>query len=136
MKRYQFLTKQDIYDALNRVSNALLAAKDGNEVQEILKGLFTDEERLQLGRRILIAEQLRLGFTHYEIVEDLHVGKATVGAIYNKIQSHPKCFELILKRQKKVEKEFNQKKYRREGGSQLVFKKKVYTGITRKDIER
>lgn len=136
MRRYEFLTKHDIFAALNKVRDALLAAKDGNEVNELLEGLFTEEERLQIGRRILIAEQLRLGLTHADIVEDLHVGKGTVGAVYNKLNSNPNCFELIFRRGKKVEKDYKEKKYRSVGGSTLVFKKKEYTGISKKDIKR
>lgn len=136
MRRYGFLTKHDIYAALNKVRDALLAAKDGNEVNELLEGLFTEEERLQIGRRILIAEQLRLGLTHADIVEDLHVGKGTVGAVYSKLNANPNCFELIFRRGRKVEKEYDEEKNRMVGGSQLVFKKKEYTGITRKDIKR
>lgn len=136
MRRYEFLTKHDIFAALNKVRDALLAAKDGNEVDELLQGLFTEEERLQIGRRILIAEQLRLGQTHADIVEDLHVGKGTVGAVYSKLNSNPNCFELIFRRRTKVEKDYSNKKYRSIGGSTLVFKKKEYTGITRKDIKR
>lgn len=136
MRRYHYLTKHDIFAAVNKLRDALLAAKDGNEVDELLEGLFTSEERLQIGRRILIGERLLRGETFADIVDMLHVGKTTVGAVYSKLQSNPKCFELIYKRSLKVEKEYNSKKYKLVGGSQLVFKKKVYTGITRKDIKR
>ena len=136
MRRYEFLSKQDIYDALNKVRDALLAAKDGNEVNELLEGLFTDEERLKIGRRILVAEQLRMGLTHIDIADNLHVGRTTINSVYKKLLSNPNCFQLIFKRGRKVEKEYNAKKYRMVGGSQLVFKKKEYTGITRKDIKR
>lgn len=125
-----------MYSALNKVRDALLAAKNGNEVNEILEGLFTDEERLQIGRRILVAEQLGLGFTHDEIASDLHVGKATISSVYKKLTANPACFQLILKRGKKVAQEYKAKRYKKVGGSQMVFKKKVYTGITRKDIRR
>lgn len=136
MRRYDFLTKHEIYSALNKVRDALLAAKDGNQVNEILEGLFTDEEKIKLGRRLLIAEQLRMGVTHDEIADELRVGKTTINSVYKKLVSNPECFRLIFKRGEKVEKEYQSKKYRKVGGSTLVFKKKIYTGITRKDIKR
>ena len=136
MRRYQFLTKRDIYDALNKLRDALLAANDGNDVEELMKGLFTDEERMQLGRRIIIAEMLQEGYTHVEIVEDMHVGKATVSGVYNKLSSNPKCFELIFERHKKLEKEYQAKKYKDVYDWYHVLPKKEYTGVTRKDIKR
>lgn len=136
MRRYDFLLKHEIYQALNKARDALLAAKDGNDVNELLEGLFTDEERLKIGRRIQIAEQLRLGGTYVEIIENLHVGVSTINTVYKNLNSHPRCFKLIFERSKKVEKDYNDKKYRSVGGSTLIFKKKEYTGITRKDIKR
>ena len=40
MRRYGFLTKTDTYEALNRLRDAFLAAKDGNEVNEIINGIL------------------------------------------------------------------------------------------------
>lgn len=136
MRRYDFLLKHEVYEALNKARDALLAAKDGNDVNELLEGLFTDEERLKIGRRIQIAEQIRLGSTYDEIIEDLHVGVGTINTVYKNLNSHPRCFKLIFERSNKVEKVYKDKRYRLVGGSQLVFKKKEYTGITRKDIKR
>lgn len=136
MRRYTFLLKHEVYLALNKARDALLAAKDGSDVNELLEGLFTDEERLQIGRRILIAEQIRMGRSYSEIIEDLHVGVGTINTVYRNLNSHPQCFKLVFERSRKVEKVYNDKKYRLVGGSQLVYKKKEYTGITRKDIKR
>lgn len=41
MRRYKFLKKEDIYQAFNRLRDAFLSAKDGNEVEEIINGLLT-----------------------------------------------------------------------------------------------
>lgn len=136
MRRYRFLTQRDIFEALNRLRDAFLAAKDGSEVDEIISALLTAEEKLQLGRRILVAECLKENLTILEICNLLKVGKGTVQSVARQIEKQPRGFELIEERSKKVEKEYKKKQYGEVGDSKLVFKKKVYTGIRRKDIER
>lgn len=136
MGRYSFLLKDDVYSSLNKVRDALLAAKDGNDVEEIMNGIFTFDERIKIGRRIQIAECL-LGDMKIEDIQSLmKVGRSTIAHVSRNILEYEKCFHLIRARSKKLEKEYETKKYRKVGGSKLVFKKKVYTGITRKDIER
>lgn len=136
MRRYKFLTKDDIYKALNRLRDAFLSAKDGTEVEEIINGILTKDERLKIGRRILIAEYLHKGIGIDEIVDNLRVGKNTIMSVAKTLDQNSNFFNLIEKRRKKVEKEYNRKKYRLVGGSTLVFKKREYTGFSRKDVER
>ncbi len=136
MNRYNFLPQEDVYEALNKLRNALLAAKDGEEVEQILNGLFTHDERMKIGRRILIAEQIRAGLTLDEITNLLHVGKNTIASVTKSIEKNPHCFDLIERRAEKVEREYNTKKYNLTGGSKLIFKKKTYSGFKRKDVKR
>lgn len=136
MRRYKFLTNSDVYEALNRLRDAFLAAKDGKEVTEIMNGLLTDDERIKIGRRILIADALKNEDKYREIVGLSNVGYSTIAWVTKQISAFPKCFELILKRRIKMEKEYQSRRTKSVGGSQLVFKKKVYTGIRRSDIKR
>ncbi|MBI2032648.1 MAG: hypothetical protein HYT09_03305 [Candidatus Levybacteria bacterium] len=136
MKRYRFLEKDDIYSALNRVRDSFLAAKNGTEVDEIISGLLTQDEKLKIGRRILIAECLEDGMRFEEISKILKVGKTTILSVARSIDQNPNAFKLIMKRKVKVEKEYQAKRYKKIGGSTLIFKRKEYTGIKRKDIER
>ena len=46
MRRYRFLEKEEIFDALNKLRNAFLAARDGDEVEEIINGLLTFDEKM------------------------------------------------------------------------------------------
>lgn len=115
MRRYKFLRKEDIYEALNRLRDAFLAAKNGEEVEEIINGILTHDEKIKIGRRILVAECLKLE---------------------KSLDMYPASFELIGKRSNKVEKLYAQKKYRLIGGSTLVFKKREYTDFKRKDVKR
>lgn len=136
MRRYRFLKKEDIFQSLNRLRDAFLAAKDGNEVEEIISGILTTDEKLKIGRRIIIAEYLKAGFPFEEISKILKVGKNTIVSVIKKLDEHPDFFDLIDKRRSKVESEYHRKKYREVGGSKLIFKKKEYTGLKRKDIKR
>lgn len=136
MRRYHFLTEKEVHEALNRLRDAFLAAKDGNEVSEIISGLLTQDERIKLGRRIVIAEALQKDIGYRDLIQLDRVGATTVAHVFKMLESHPKCFELINLRKKKLEKEYEAKKYRKTGGSKLVFKKKEYTGLKRSDIKR
>jgi uncharacterized protein YerC len=136
MRRYKFLQEKDIFETLNKVRDAFLAAKDGNQVNEIIDGLLTYDEKIKIGRRILIAEYLNNGIKIEEICKDLRVGKNTVMHISRRLEKYSKWFNLIEIRGKKVEREFDDKKYNLIGSSKLVFKTKKYTGIKKKDIKR
>lgn len=136
MRRYQFLEKEKVFEALNRLRNAFLAAKDGNEVEEIIKGVLTYDERLKIGRRIQISEYLISGYSIDKINEILKVGRNTVSSVAKSLSENPNCFKLLNLRVAKVEDEYKNKKYRLEGGSKKVFKTKVYTGFKRKDVKR
>lgn len=130
------MARESVYDALNKLRSAFLAAKDGNEVEEIIKGLLTSDERIKIGRRILIAQAIKEGFTYDEIKDELKVGKTTILMVDSKLRSNPLCFDLIGKREKKVSDEYSRKAYPETGGSKLVFKRRTYSGFKRKDVAR
>ncbi len=137
MRRYKNLTKEEIYEAFNKVRDAFLAARDGNEVDEIIDAILTGEEKLKIGRRVLVADYLNSkSFTLDEIRLILKVGRSTLQSVNRRREMHPKGFELIEARSKRVENEYQNKKFRSVGGSTLIFKRKEYTGIKRKDIKR
>jgi uncharacterized protein YerC len=136
MKRYEFLTKDGVYSALNKLRAAFLAAKDGNDVEEIIMGVLTADERLRIGRRLQIAEMILQGKTFFEIKDDLKVGNTTIQLVERMVNKNPRCYELVHNREEKVQKEFQHKAYKKEGGSKLVFKRKSYTGFKRKDVGR
>ena len=136
MRRYKNIQQKEIYESWNSLRNALLAAQNGNEVNKIMDFLFTDEEKFQLGRRIIIAGFLRMGVTIDEIAITLRVGKNTVLNVLRRLDSDTIGYELIEKRNKKVEEIYSKGKYRKTGGSKLVFKKKEYTGLKRVDVKR
>jgi uncharacterized protein YerC len=136
MRRYHFLDKNSIYETLNQLRNAFLAAKDGTEVDSIIKAVLTFDERMKIGRRLIIAQSLRQGQTFDEIVSTLNVGKSTVLQVENQMVNNPQGFKIIDRRDVKVEKSYSEKAYQSVGGSTLWHKPKVYSGITRKQIKR
>lgn len=136
MRRYKFLPKDFVFNALDRLRSAFLAARDGGEVEEIIKGLLTYDEKMKLGRRIEIANMLSSGLTHDEIIDQLKVGRDTVTKVNRKLNNYPLCFKLINVRDEKVESEFKRKAYKKEGSYKMIYKKKVYTGFKRKNVKR
>ena len=136
MRRYKFLTKDSVYAALNKLRAAFLAARDGKEVEDIIKGILTYDERMKIGRRIQIIQLLKAELTYEEIKTELKVGKNTIALSERKMNQNPLCVNLILKREEKVEKEFKQKAFSKIGGSKMIFKKREYTGFSRKNVGR
>lgn len=136
MRRYRFLKQKDVYDALDKLRSSFLAAEDGNEVDDIINAILTQDERVKIGRRIIIAQLLKDGQTFDYIRQLLKVGKNTIAHVEKKLSLNSKGFSLINKRGKKIESSYEQKAYRKSGGSKLVYKRKEYTGFTRKDVKR
>lgn len=136
MKRYEFLTERDIFEALNKLRDAFLAAKDGNEVEKIINGFLTHDEKLRLGRRILIADALSSQMTFEEIAQILKVGRNNILNVSQMLDRDNTWHTLITKHTKQKENIYDAKKYIKSGGSKLVYKKKEYSGFTRKEVKR
>lgn len=135
-RRYQRLEKNEIYETFNRLRDAFLAAKDGNDVDKITDGLLTHDEKLKIGRRILIAEYLIAGHSIEHISNLLKVGRNTVMHVKRRLEKYKESFDLIEKRRNLVEKEYKKKEYRSAGGSKLIIKRREYTSFKRKDALR
>ena len=136
MRRYKYVSKENVFDALNKLRAAFLAAKDGCEVEEIIKGILTYDERMKIGRRIQIANMLLDDKTHDEIANKLKVGSTTINLVSKLISNHPGCIKLINLREEKVEYEFQVKAFEKSGNPKRVFRPTVYTGFKRKDVMR
>ncbi|MEK7550181.1 MAG: Trp family transcriptional regulator [Patescibacteria group bacterium] len=136
MRRYKFLLKEEVFEALNKLRAAFLAAKDGNEVEEIIRGILTSDERIKIGRRILISQLLDEGLTFEAISKDYRIGKQTALQVQKLKDRYPKCFELISQRVEKVEIEFGKKAYIKTGNPKYLKKFIEYTGFKRTDVKR
>lgn len=105
-------------------------------MNEIIKGILTNDERMKIGRRIQIAQLLREGITYREIKEELKVGIDTILLVEEKLNQSKTWFDLIMFRENKVEKVYRNKRFRTIGGSTKIFKQSEYTGFTRKNVQR
>ncbi len=135
-RRYAFLTEDAVQEALDMVRDGLLAAKSGEDVDTIMGGILTFDERMKVGRRIQVAKCLRAGLTRDEIREQLHVGLATIAHVANRLDKYERCFELIGERRKKVDHEYREKKYVAVGGSTKVFKSRKPTDFIIRKVKR
>ncbi len=136
MKRYNFLDQDDVYDALNKLRDAFLAAKNGEQVEQIINSLLTFDEKMKIGRRIIIAMLIKNNVGYDEIARKLNVGKNTILSVIKSLDKYPDAFDMIEARRIKVENEYGKNKFINTGGSKLVFKKKVYSGFRRKNVGR
>src|SRR3972149_4110170 len=130
MRRYKFLGEDSVFAALNKLRTSFFAANDGLQVDEIIKGILTYDERIQ------IAQLLDQGLQYREIMKELKVGLPTIMLASRKMDQNPRCFELIMAREEKVEKEYKGKAYKKVGESKIVFERKEYTGFRRKNVKR
>jgi|GEM_PF-1526917 len=135
-RRYKRLDQDDFYAAFNKVRDAFLAAKDGNEVNEVINALLTDDEKTKIGRRVLIADFLREGVAYREIADILKVSNNTILKIADLLENRAAGFDTVLKRSQKVKDEYKAKAYRRVGPSRVAYKRKEYTGFKRSDVKR
>src|SRR3989344_4544747 len=104
--RYNRLNQTDVYEAFNRLRDVFLAAKNGHEVDKVTNGLLTHDEKLKIGRRIIIAEYLLANMPMEQIVRELKVGMNTVIHVARRLEKYRECFDLIETRRKAVEKEY------------------------------
>ena len=101
-----------------------------------MNGLLTFDERIKIGRRILVAECLLSDWKVEDIKSVFKVGKTTIAFVASKLEEYEKCFELIKLRSKRVQTEYERKSHRLVGGSTKIFKTREYTGFKRKDVKR
>lgn len=135
-RRYKFLNKDSTYKALNKLRTAFLAAKNSKDVDKIIMGVLTNDERMKIGRRIQVAQLLVKGKTHREIMDTLKVGSTTIMHVERKLDTYIECFELIFTREKITNLQIKNASKQRVGGSKKIFKNKVYPKEIKKAIKR
>jgi TrpR family transcriptional regulator, trp operon repressor len=63
---------------LDELINLLLKTKGKEEMSDLLRGILTPKELIELPNRLQIIKMLKSGISHHEIAEKLKVGVATV----------------------------------------------------------
>lgn len=120
-QRYKNISDTSIRSALRKLRISFVSAKSKKDVDELIFGLLTHDERIKVGRRIQIAEMLLSGKTYLEIRDELGTGKGTVLNVLKKLDKYPQCYKLIISKDRK-NKNLNKKNTR--GGSKQIFKLK------------
>ena len=133
LKRYP-KSYQD--SAIYFLVSLLLAAKNVQEALKIIDSFFGNEEKLALRRRVEIAENLEQGKGLRDVAELLKSSTKTVGEVYRRLFEFPDGFEIVLKKDEKIRKDYLNKKYIKVGGSKTVFKRSEKTDFKYKDLKR
>lgn len=136
LRRYYFLSNRDIGEIFDKVRDAFLAAKDGHDVDAVIDAILTAEERVKIGRRIMVAQLINDKATYEDLHRILKVGKVTVTTVIHQMLVNPEGFEAILRRTKKVSQEYKDKAYAKVGSSKLFLKKSVRTNFNIRDVKR
>lgn len=118
------------------VRSLLLSAHDGHEAKSILGDLFTEDERIKIGKRVSVAALLVEGMSYREIMDTLGVGLSTIATIARKLERGGAGFELVFQRLKEELSQFKELATRLEGGSKQAHKRTRLTGFTSLDVGR
>jgi len=135
-RRYLFLTKDSIESCLDYLRDAFLAAEDGHDVDAIIDFILTSDEKTRIARRIQIAFWLINGFKYDEIIQELKTSPRTISDVDKNLLLYKNGFHLISKKRKKINKSYEQKKFRQRGSSLKIKKWKERTEFNRKDVKR
>ena len=100
--RPKSLSDEERIETLDALYTAAGTIKGRNAAKEFLRDLLTENERIMLGRRILIARALLSGATHDQIVERYGVGKDTIGKISHWLDDQLPGYETVLAKLEQV----------------------------------
>jgi len=129
--------KEDKQLALYRTVAVLLAANNIESCFEITDSVFTKDEILKIGRRILIAEGLTQGMTTKELKESINTSDKTVGMVRDKLRDFPAGFKSVFNKISGIKEEYLSKKYiKMSSGSRTVKRWIEVTDFDFKSIKR
>lgn len=137
LRRYYFLDNKSLPAIYDKVQAAFLAAKDGNEVKAVIDAILTPDEKVKVGRRILVAQLIKDGkITYEDLLKTLKVGKSTVAMVIHQMLINPEGFEAIFRRVKKVDQEYKDKAFATSVLSRHIVGPKTRTNFKRADVKR
>lgn len=137
LRRYYFLDDKSLPEIYEKVQDAFLAAKSGNEVKTVIDAILTADEQVKVGRRILVAQLIKDGkITYEDLLKKLKVGKSTVAWVIHQMLVNPEGFEAIFKRVKKVDQEYADKAFTSSILSRHIVGLKTRTNFKRADVKR
>lgn len=117
------------------LASILLTPKNLDEAYKVIDSIFTEDEKLKIGRRLFIYELLESNDNYQEIIENLRTSDKTVSEISIRKRKFPDGFALCLKRYNKLKKQL-QPKYKKYRNPLMVAKKVKRVDPKQKEVLR
>jgi|SRR3989344_1598391 len=117
------LSKKDRIETLDALYTAAASMHGRDAVKLFLRDLLTEDERIMLGRRILIAQRLLGGHTYDVISDAMHVGHDTIRRVDRWLRDELPGYEKAIKG---MEKEFGKRVIRAESKERWKNLKRKY----------
>lgn len=95
---------------LDALYTAIVSLRSRDEIKDFLKDLLTEGERIMIGRRIIIAQQLLMEKSYQEIMDELKVGSDTIARVHRWLDDEIKGYERAVQ---ELEKSFAKRSSRR-----------------------
>lgn len=77
---------KNVDKSLGEFINLLLETRGKEEMYDLLRGILTPKELVEISNRLQIIKMLKSGISHHDIAGKLHVGVATVSRGSREIQ--------------------------------------------------
>jgi|GEM_PF-3927603 len=124
LKEFPHSEKISWRDALATI---LLTPKNLNEAYKVIDSIFTEDEKLKIGRRLFIYQKLENKESYQDIIDFMRTSDKTVSEISVRRRKFPEGFKLCLARYNKLKKQL-QPTYKKYGNPLMVVKKvkKIY----------
>ena len=101
---------EDKIKYLDALYTAIVSLRSRSEIKDFLKDLLTEGERIMIGRRIIIAQQLLMEKSYQEIMDELKVGSDTIARVHRWLDDEVKGYERAVQ---EIEKSFAKRTSRR-----------------------
>ncbi len=85
-------------ELLREVETLFYSCRSGEELQRLLRGLLSPDERVMLGRRLRIVKLLLEGKTHAVIASELGVGFDTIDRVRRWLERERAAYHLLVER--------------------------------------
>lgn len=97
IQSYQ-LSEEERHELLAELETLFTACRSAPELSCLLRGLFSQDERVMLARRLRIARRLLERKPHIEIAAELKVGLDTVNRVRRWLERERSTYHLIMER--------------------------------------
>lgn len=122
-RKYKDLTKGEIIETLDALYTAAGTVKGRGAMKLFFRDLLTPSERIMLGRRILIAQQLLMDTTRDEIMETMKVGPDTIWRVQRWLEDALPGYEDAIREMEKAQANRRKPKYPKSGTFAYLKKK-------------